>query len=267
MMLLTEAGRASILAANKFIGAFQILPLSFMLDFPTTTTLISGLITAILGLFANLLATKLNKTQEIEKEKFEDLLATSDKRAEEAKAILLKALSERLPSDVSAEELGQKLSSQLRIAGDIVINQVARTENQLIQELVNSYHQQALSQARVQFWFSVAAAAVGFAYILYSASSAIGNDWANIVRILPGVVIDAVAVLFFRQAEQTRQRATELYDRLRKDSQAAMAKELLVSIEDKRIRSIAQAQIALHLSGVTTKDFDVAGFLAQPLQT
>jgi hypothetical protein len=36
-----------------------------------------------------------------------------------------------------------------------------------------------------------------------------------------------------------------------------MAKDLLSSIEDDRVRSIAQAQIALHLSGVTTKDFDV----------
>lgn len=238
-----------------------------MFDVPLTTitTVAAAIITTVLGLFANLLAEKLNKGRKLEKEKFEDLLATSDKRAEEAKAALLQALSERLPNNLSVEELGQKLSSQLRIAGDVVINQVIRTENQLIQELVNSYHQQALSQARVQFWFSVAAATVGFGYILYSASTASGDGWTTVVRILPGVVIDAVAVLFFRQAEQTRQRATELYDRLRKDSQAAMAKELLTSIDDLRIRSIAQAQIALHLSGVTTKDFDVAGFLAQPL--
>ena len=84
------------------------------------------------------------------------------------------------------------------------------------------------------------------------------ENWTTILNILPGVVIDAVALLFLRQAEQTRQRATELYDRLRSDNQTIMAKDLLSTIEDSKIKSIAQAQIALHLSGVSTKELDVS---------
>ena len=228
------------------------------------TSLIIGAIGTLVGILANLLADKINKKTKLEKEKFEELLASSESRAEEAKMILMKALSERLPPDIKLEDLSEKLSSQLKIAGDVVIHNVIKPDSQLIEELVNSYHQQALSQARVQFWFSVIAAMVGFGYILYSASLFSEDNWVTILNILPGVVIDTVALLFFRQAEQTRQRATELYDRLRSDSQAIMAKDLLSSIEDTKIRSIAQAQIALHLSGVVTKDFDVSTLIEKP---
>ena len=227
-------------------------------------SVIAGLITAIVGVLANLLADKVNKRAKLEKEKLEELLASSESRAEDAKLMLMEALSEKLPPDLKPEDLSEKLSSQLKIAGDVVINNVIKQDSQLIEELVNSYHQQALSQARVQFWFSVIAATVGFGYILYSASAFSADNWATILKTLPGVVIDAVALLFFRQAEQTRQRATELYDRLRTDSQAIMAKDLLSSIEDTKIRSIAQAQIALHLSGVATKDFDVSTLIEKP---
>ena len=89
----------------------------------------------------------------------------------------------------------------------------------------------------MQFWFSVVAATVGFLYILYAAADFQADNWASLLKVLPGVVIDAVAVLFFRQAEQTRQRATELYDRLRIDSNTIVAKELLSSIEEVKIRS------------------------------
>ena len=228
-------------------------------------TAIAGMVTAILGVLANLIAEKITRQRKLEKETFEDALESSKARAEEAKASVVEALSHKLPDGISAEELADKLSADLKIAGDIVVNQVVKPQTKLIEDLVNGYHQQALSQARVQFWFSVAAATVGFGYIIYAASDFSADNWTTILKILPGIVIDAIAVLFFRQAEQTRQRATELYDRLRTDSQAVMAKELLTTIDDTKVRSIAQAQIAMHLSGLTTKDFDITSLVDRPV--
>jgi len=224
----------------------------------------AGLFTTFLGILTALVAEKVAKKAKLEKGKFEDLLSASQARAEEAKLTLLEALTERLPENPDVEKLTEALSSQLKIAGDVVINTVVKPEAQFIEELVNSYHQQALSQARVQFWFSVVAATVGFLYILYAATAFSADNWLTILKTLPGVVIDAVALMFFRQAEQTRERATELYDRLRSDSQAVMAKELLATINDDKVRSVAQAQIALHLSGVATKDLDVALLIEKP---
>jgi hypothetical protein len=65
-----------------------------------------------------------------------------------------------------------------------------------------------LGQARAQFWFSVVAATIGFAWILYGGAGISPDNLATVSKILPGVVMGSVAFLFFRQASETRQRAT-----------------------------------------------------------
>lgn len=132
------------------------------------------------------------------------------------------------------------------------------------EQLIHSYHGQALGQAQVQFWFSVIAALVGFGWILYAGSSIQPENLATISKTFPGIVMDAVAFLFFRQATETRQRATELYDRLRKDKQMAESSAIVTSIEDTRLRSAVKAQLALHMSGLEPKPIDLGAFLSAP---
>lgn len=131
-------------------------------------------------------------------------------------------------------------------------------EQTTVEHLVSAYHEQALSQARAQFWFSVIAAAIGFASILYAGMETQAEGIVSGTKILPGAVVDAVAYLFFRQASQTRQRATELYDRLRRDRQLSESVALVSSIEDLRLRSVMKAQVALHMSGLQPNPIDVS---------
>lgn len=74
--------------------------------------------------------------------------------------------------------------------------------------------------------------------------------------------MDAVAFLFFRQAKETRQRATELYDKLRLDKKIAESATLVASIEDTRLRSAVKAQLALHMSGLEPNPIDLSAFLS-----
>jgi hypothetical protein len=82
------------------------------------------------------------------------------------------------------------------------------------------------------------------------------------MKILPGAVMDAVAFLFFKQATETRQRATELYDRLRTDKRNTESVNLVSSIEDVKVRSAVKAQIALHMSGLNPSPIDLTNFLS-----
>lgn len=132
--------------------------------------------------------------------------------------------------------------------------QTHEKEWQLIQELVRDYHEQALAQARYQFWFSVVAAIAGFAMIstsLWPRGTAEGAETTQLVQTMPGILVEAVAALFFRQATETRNRATELYDRLRADRQRMDSIALVESIEDSGVRSKTKAAIALHLAGLS----------------
>jgi len=132
-----------------------------------------------------------------------------------------------------------------------------------VEGLVANYHEQALSQAKVQFWFSIVAATVGFVWILYSGTGIQPDKLSTLSKTLPGVVMDAVAFLFFRQASETRQRATELYDRLRRDRQLTESASLVSSIEDVRLRSVVKAHLALHMSGLKPAEIDLGSLLSK----
>jgi hypothetical protein len=125
----------------------------------------------------------------------------------------------------------------------------------IVRDLITSYHRQALAQSRVQFWFSVVAATSGFSLILYLVLHAAGagshpSDVA--LKALPGLTMDAVAALFFRQASETRQRATDLYDRLRSDNERSQALQLIESIEESPIRAMMKAQLAMSFGGISS---------------
>ena len=198
----------------------------------------------------------LEKTRRREKERLRELQHTIAAKIAAAEAESVKDISEKLPNGVSAEELDRKIAA---VARNTFASLATNTRETLdfVSELVNGYHRQALSQAKVQFWFSVIAAVVGFVYILVAASRAPDGNPSAVLNVIPGVVIDGVAFLFFRQAEQTRERATALYDRLRQDRQIESAHEMVASIDDIHIRSLVRAQIALHMTGLTPKELDL----------
>ncbi len=222
---------------------------------------LSAVVTVAAGIVASVLADRFTKVKKLETEKLKEIRDTIYGKLEEQRAKSVDDISEKMPAGISAEQLEGKIAQAIQ-DNLAILSKNAQEGLDFVSELVNGYHQQALSQARIQFWFSVVAATVGFAYILVAATRANDGTLAIVLNSLPGVVIDAVAFLFFKQAEQTRERATALYDRLRQDSQVEGAREMVESIDDIQIRSLVKAQIALHMSGLSPKELDLqAGVL------
>lgn len=133
-------------------------------------------------------------------------------------------------------------------------------------ELIEGYHTQALAQSTAQFWFSVTAASFGFLLILYTGFSSLRSREPQmlLVNTIPGLAIEAVAALFFSQAENTRKRATELYDRLRSDDRQIQAIDLIESIENQELRDLVKAKWALQIVGLETQPLDLSSFLLSP---
>jgi hypothetical protein len=140
---------------------------------------------------------------------------------------------------------------------------------------VTGYCERALRQAKAQFWFSVVAATVGFAWIVYSCLENQTDKLSTISKIMPGTVfvavimpgavIGAVAYMLFRQASETRERATELCDRLRDDRLITESASLISSIEDVRLRDMAKAHLALHMSGLNPAEIDLEFLFSKEL--
>jgi hypothetical protein len=208
---------------------------------------------ALTGVLTNFFA---ERQKLLDLEKLKQIQRTIYVKLAEQQSKSVDDISEKMPQGISPEELDKRISEAVQ-ANVVSIAKNAKESLDFVSELVNGYHQQALSQAKVQFWFSVVAATIGFVYILFAASRTDDGSFAIVLNVLPGVVIDVVAFLFFKQAEQTRERATSLYDRLRQDSQVESAREMVESIDDLQIRSLVKAQIALHMSGLSPKELDL----------
>jgi hypothetical protein len=154
----------------------------------------------------------------------------------------------------------EKKNNQMKMIIDELYKSIQNgkaNEFKQVSNLIVDYHEQALNQAKVQFWFSVIAASIGFLLIIinlfFTGSSNTNN---NLLNTIPGIVIDAIAALFFKQANDTRKRATELFDRLRIDNQKEDAIKLAEKIENKEIKDLIFAQIAINTSGVNTSADD-----------
>ena len=228
-----------------------------------TTTIVGASVTVIGGLIASLLAKKLTREKQLEREQTDKIVDAVKSGEAARRAATLDSLIQKLPGGLASvdELMGslQKLVSELPASPA-----VPTTEVDAVEGLITGYHEQALGQARVQFWFSLFAATVGFGWILYAARDIQPDHASTVLKTLPGIVMDAVAFLFFRQASETRQRATELYDRLRKDRQLTEARSVVDAIEDIKIRSTVQAQIALHMSGLQPVPIDLMKFTHEP---
>jgi hypothetical protein len=213
----------------------------------------TSLVTLLAGFMTSLLARRRGRDLESLREEAERLATVYEKELQVRKATVIESAVGTLQASLSQPDVE-------RLLDELVKRLPATTPpgaESPVEDLISSYHEQALGQARAQFWFSIIAATVGFVWIfLFGADS--GSSNSNMFgRILPGVVMDAVAFLFFRQASETRQRATELYDRLRRDKLVSESIALVSSIEDIRIRSVVKAQIALHMSGLEPSAIDV----------
>lgn len=190
------------------------------------------------------------------------------RREAEQRAAVLEKLVDRLPAGVAPDQF--VFAIEAAAAKLAITDQRKPAEVTAAESLVKSYHEQALNQANIQFVISVIAAVVGFVWVLWSGSQIDPQRLVTVAKVLPGIVVDTVAYLFLRQAAETRQRATELFDRLRTDRQGTESVLLVAAIEDSRVRSAVRAQIALHMAGLTPQPIDVSSFLlatALPAET
>jgi hypothetical protein len=232
-----------------------------MFEFLTgsTVNLLIATITTFIGVMIQAFFIFKSKKKEEEKSRKQiaEISEALKSEQEVRKVVALEKTVEKIPTGLSKEQLEE-------IVSKINLNQDALPPSlnlSAVENLINSYHEQALSQAKVQFWFSVVAASVGFFLIVGSWFNIQDNFISSLMKTLPGTVMDSVAFLFFRQAAETRQRATDLYDRLRRDKQITESLTLVSSIEDEEIRSVVKAQIALHMAGLQQNPIDLSSLL------
>jgi hypothetical protein len=123
--------------------------------------------------------------------------------------------------------------------------------------LLAQYHSTSLSQSKISFWFSLIFASLGFVVIvmpitfpyIFPSKSNIVSD-AQILNLVSGTIIEAVAALFFVQSNRARRLMVEFFDRLRADKKLDDALQLAQEIGDEHIQGRLKVLLALDFADV-----------------
>jgi hypothetical protein len=115
---------------------------------------------------------------------------------------------------------------------------------------VDRFYAQALLHANVWLVASVVAASVGLVLIVWEVIQASNQPVPDaVLKVTSAAVAEAVAALFYRQANATRKHAAELLASTQGDRWAEAARQILSTIEDVGRREEIAARLALHLAG------------------
>lgn len=118
-------------------------------------------------------------------------------------------------------------------------------------EQLAQYYAQVLAQSRISFWFSLIFASLGFVVIVIAVFSGTGStSTTTFAQIAAGVIMDAVASLFFVQSKSAQKSMGEFFDKLRRDRQQAESRALCDSIQNPDARDALRVQLALFYAGV-----------------
>jgi hypothetical protein len=120
-------------------------------------------------------------------------------------------------------------------------------------EQLAQYYAQVLAQSKTSFWFSLIFASLGFLVIVIAGfryeSTAAG---ATVAQIIAGIIMDAVAALFFVQSKNAQAAMGQFFDKLRRDRQQAEARKLCDSVTNNLACDALRIQLALHYAEVPT---------------
>jgi hypothetical protein len=114
------------------------------------------------------------------------------------------------------------------------------------------YHQQALFHNEVLFWVCLVAGSlilgIAIALVLHALLTPGVTFGLAAVDIGLGLLLKLVCALFYKEMKASRERTTELFDRIRQDDRMVQSTELVSKIPDERIRSTTMAKLALQIA-------------------
>lgn len=139
-----------------------------------------------------------------------------------------------------------------------LIDVISRPEKEPVPfetEQLAQYYSQVLAQSKISFWFSLIFASMGFMVIVVAgfmySSTASG---ATVAQFIAGIVMDAVAALFFVQSKNAQASMGEFFDKLRRDRQQVESRKLCEIISDAKAKDALRIQLALHYAELPNSD-------------
>lgn len=122
-------------------------------------------------------------------------------------------------------------------------------------EQLTKYYSQILAQSKVSFWFSLIFASLGFAIIVVAAFLYTdGSGAATVAQFIAGMIMDAIAGLFFVQSHNAQKSMGEFFDKLRNDRLHMESRKLCDTVEDVAAQDALRVHLSLHYAGTASAE-------------
>lgn len=117
------------------------------------------------------------------------------------------------------------------------------------------YYAQVLFQSKIAFWFSILAGVIGFSVIVAAVfRHTDGQLTLTLLQGGAGVVVDAIASIFFVQANKAQQSMNVFFEKLRSDRQQSESRKLCESINHPDAKDALKIELALYYAGLANHD-------------
>jgi hypothetical protein len=122
-------------------------------------------------------------------------------------------------------------------------------------EQLTNYYSQILSQSKISFWFSLVFASLGFVALLVAAffyTSMTGG--ATVAQFVAGLIMEAVASLFFVQSKNAQKSMGDFFDKLRSDRLHMESRKMCETLQSRETQDALKTYLSLHYAGVPSAE-------------
>ncbi len=114
------------------------------------------------------------------------------------------------------------------------------------------YQQQATNHSNLQFYVGLIMSIVGFILLIGIIIFAVGSDntVSSAISVVGSLIFEGISLMFLKESQKLRIRVKEYHDSVLENSNRKEAIDLADKIQDEKLRSLVQAQLAFHLMGI-----------------
>ncbi|MBT9286566.1 MULTISPECIES: hypothetical protein [Bacillus] len=117
------------------------------------------------------------------------------------------------------------------------------------EKTLDIYEQQATTHSNLQFYAGLTMSIVGFILLIGIIIFSIGSDNTinSAISVIGSLIFEGISLMFLKESQKLRIRVKEYHDNLMENSNRNKSIALAGKIQDEKLRSLVQAQLAFNL--------------------
>ncbi|MED1747520.1 TRADD-N-associated membrane domain-containing protein [Bacillus zhangzhouensis] len=126
------------------------------------------------------------------------------------------------------------------------------------------FQQQAHVHSNMQFYVGLIMSIVGFILLIGLIIFASGSEKTvcSTISIVGSLIFEGISLMFLKESQKLRIRVKEYHDSVTEDYKRKGAIALADNIQDEKLRSLVQAQLAFQLMGIDAGTLNISNFSA-----